>query len=170
MYKNRRTPVIFECPVHGEKKVMPPILLRKDGYGCVKCSGKYQLTKEEWFAKAKSIHGDLYSYEKTIYPPSIEDRGMVTITCKKHGDFLIRARSHVHDNYLSGCPECNNSRGETKVANFLKKLKINYVVQFNLKSNFNKRYRYDFYLPDLNILIEYDGIQHYQEVENLAAS
>ena len=58
------------------------------------------------------------------------------------------------------CPKCNQSHGEKKISNILNILNINYKQEYifdNLKNR-----RFDFYLQNHNILIEFDGIQHFQ--------
>ena len=67
-----------------------------------------------------------------------------------------------------GCPQCNNnSRGENRITVFLDKYRINYVPQKKF-DNCKDKYAlpFDFYLPDYNTCIEYDGIQHFQLVEH----
>jgi very-short-patch-repair endonuclease len=46
----------------------------------------------------------------------------------------------------------------------LKLNNIKYIREYVVKIK-NKNMRFDFYLVDLDILIEYDGIQHYQSVD-----
>lgn len=50
----------------------------------------------------------------------------------------------------------------------LEKHNIKYISQKTFEDCFNPlskgKFRFDFYLPDYNICIEYDGEQHFQEV------
>jgi very-short-patch-repair endonuclease len=59
-------------------------------------------------------------------------------------------------------PRCFVSKGERVISDYLKKNNITFIPQKRYK---NCRYKYplpfDFYLPDNNILIEYDGKQHF---------
>ena len=67
---------------------------------------------------------------------------------------------------VRSCGRCKTSRGEEKVKEVLDKLKITYKQQYTFKDciNPNTGYllRFDFYLPDYNCCIEYDGIQHFK--------
>lgn len=66
---------------------------------------------------------------------------------------------------VKGCGN-HSSIGEDKIAKIFDKNNIEYVRQKSyddLKSKNNRFYRYDFYLPKYNTLIEYDGEQHYKE-------
>jgi very-short-patch-repair endonuclease len=59
-------------------------------------------------------------------------------------------------------PRCFVSKGERVISDYLKKNNITFIPQKRYK---NCRYKhplpFDFYLPDNNILIEYDGKQHF---------
>lgn len=61
------------------------------------------------------------------------------------------------------------SRGEELVAKILKSLNISFETQKTFDScrfpNTNALAKFDFYLPKNNIVIEYNGIQHYEASE-----
>ena len=48
------------------------------------------------------------------------------------------------------------------VSSVLNKHRINFIREFKIEPY---SYRYDFYLSDKNILLEYNGVQHYKPVE-----
>jgi very-short-patch-repair endonuclease len=60
-----------------------------------------------------------------------------------------------------GCPNCKN-KTERKVADFLKENDVKFKKEFKIDSN----KRYDFCLPDFNLIIEIDGEQHFRQVRN----
>lgn len=64
-----------------------------------------------------------------------------------------------------GCPVCYQmkSAGEQRIAAFLDKNKINYIPQKTFTPLNKSKYRFDFYIPNLNWAIEYQGEQHYME-------
>lgn len=88
---------------------------------------------------------------------TVNDKITITHECGK----VYKARV---SNHLSGqgCYSCKSSLGEARVRKFLEANGIEYRDQFKIDGY---SYRYDFYLPDLNLLIEYDGEQHYRPVE-----
>ena len=59
------------------------------------------------------------------------------------------------------------SKGELKINNILQDLNINFESQYTfndcINPNTNFKLRFDFYLPDYNCCIEYDGEQHFIE-------
>lgn len=62
------------------------------------------------------------------------------------------------------CPcYTRKSKGEEKIKKILNKFNIKYEQQYRL--NRIKKAPFDFYLSEYNILIEYQGIQHFQPVE-----
>jgi very-short-patch-repair endonuclease len=68
----------------------------------------------------------------------------------------------------SGCPVCSAKHLEIKIHNLL----TNSNIAFNTEKKFdwlsspnNGKMRLDFYLPEHNIAIECQGIQHYQPVD-----
>lgn len=77
--------------------------------------------------------------------------------------------NHIHEmtlgNFIGGkrCPSCgNNYKGELKVKEILENNNIYYIQQYKLKDCKDKReLPFDFYLPNYNLLIEYDGEQHF---------
>lgn len=71
--------------------------------------------------------------------------------------------SQIGKNFLKskGCPKCadRKSKGELKIENFLEKNKIEFIYEYSPKDL--NHLSYDFFLPALNTLIEYQGQQHY---------
>src|SRR5208283_3925698 len=88
----------------------------------------------------------------------------VEIICKKHGSFYQTPNLHIVLKH--GCPKCKLSHGELRIIKFLESNNIEYVTQktFNdFRNSFtDKMYQYDFYIPSKNLLIEYDGKQHFE--------
>lgn len=66
--------------------------------------------------------------------------------------------------YLSGkrCPKCSRkeSKGEKQVKEWLEQRQIKYRQKYPVRLN-GRLLRYDFYLPELGIYIEYQGEQHF---------
>lgn len=53
------------------------------------------------------------------------------------------------------------SKGEQHIVELLNKNSITFEREKVFKDCYNGLYRYDFYLPTLNIVLEYNGLQHY---------
>lgn len=72
---------------------------------------------------------------------------------------LEKSKYCPHDSYLL-------SYGERIVATILDTNKIKYISQYMVKID-NISYWFDFYLPTINTFIEYDGVQHYKDINGL---
>jgi len=61
---------------------------------------------------------------------------------------------------------CTINKTETKIYNWLTN-NYNYtIIKQYYKLINNKRYYYDFYIQELNIILEIDGRQHFEQVKN----
>lgn len=158
-YKDNRTKVLIGCNVCNIKFEQTPgnHLI---GKGCKKCANNaLRYTNEEFLDKSKEIHGDRY-----IYPDEYKDtKTKIRIICRKHGIFKQNPSLHLSG---KGCPICNLSKGELKIKNIFDNLEIKYEIQktFNDCKNISLL-RFDFYIPEQNLLIEYNGKQHYEPVK-----
>lgn len=165
-YNTARKKVIIICPEHGEFEQSPDAHLKHD---CLKCTTKntadnQRYTTSEFIMKSINIHGNKYDYSKVNYKNNKEK---VEIICKKHGSWWQAPYNHLSER---GCRFCfSRSKGEIKVENFLIENKINFSTEktFNDCKNpkTNTKLRFDFYLIDKNICIEYDGQQHFKAVD-----
>ena len=68
------------------------------------------------------------------------------------------------------CKICHkpHSHGEIKISNYLKKYNISYDTNKTFDGLYGVnggRLSYDFYIEDMNLLIEYQGIQHSESIE-----
>lgn len=61
------------------------------------------------------------------------------------------------------CPFCSRSKGNTEIFNILSKNNIKFYSEYSFINCRDKRpLPFDFYIPNKNLLIEYDGIQHFE--------
>lgn len=155
-YKNNRTKIKIICPEHGVFEQIPDSHINR-GHGCPKCVGRCKTT-EDFIRDAKKIHGDLYGYEKTFY---MGKKTNVDILCLNHGIFNQNPSDHLSG---CGCPICKSSKGEIAVKNWLNGNNIDYIRQHKFNDcTYKKPLLFDFYLPNHNLCIEYNGRQHYEE-------
>jgi phage FluMu protein Com len=116
------------------------------------------LNTEKWIQRVKEIHGDKFDYNLVEY---IASDKKVIIKCNKCNNLFSQAPYHHADG--KGCPVCKESKGESKIAKYLKKKNINFDREKIFEGLFYKRrLRYDFHLTALNLLIEFDGEGHYE--------
>lgn len=158
-YKHSKNKVKIICPVHGEFEQTPNKHL--GGSGCLLCSPTKKMDNYSFITKAKKIHGKKYDYSLVDYQNSTSK---IKIICPVHGLFKQRPTRHLQG---SGCTICCESKGERKIREYLISSNINFIPQHTFDNCKNKKLLpFDFYLPDYNICIEYNGIQHYEPVEH----
>jgi len=159
-YINAHTKVRIICPVHGEFLQSPNKHLV--GRGCPKCSKHYKPSTNEFIQNSQQVHiKGTYDYSKVKY---INNRTKVRIICPVHGEFLQSPNKHLAG---KGCQKCNSSKGEIKVEQWLKEKNIKFVSQKRFKNCRGKKLPlpFDFYLPEYNTCIEFDGEQHFEPVK-----
>ena len=155
-YKGANTKVYIVCPEHGKFWQTPNGHLQ--GHGCHKCGGNYSPTKEEWIAYAHEVHNSKYDYSKVEY---VNSKTKVCIICKEHGKFWQTPSSHAQG---VGCPKCNSSKLEGIIRKSFTESGITFNEQY--RSKWLGKQSLDFYLPDYNIGIECQGLQHFEPVEH----
>ena len=153
---------LFNCKKHGDFYQTPSNHLR--GQGCPKCGiertvDSIRLTQEEVIERFTKIHEYRYDYSMFKF---INSRVKGKIKCNVCGCIFEQTSS----NHLNGagCPKCKESKGEKLITKILKNNKIEFISQYTIPNN-NCRFRYDFYLPDYKLLIEFHGRQHYEPVK-----
>jgi len=171
-YINLRTKGIIICKIHGDFLQSAGCHLYGNGRrrgstvgcGCPKCKGLLsKLTKVSniniFLEKVKHVKehiGKNYSYSKFTY---INRRTKSIIICPKHGEFLQTPSDHLNG---YGCPYCCSSKGEQYIKTYLIEHNIPFIHQFRFKKcKYKRTLPFDFYLPQDNICIEYQGQQHF---------
>jgi protein-arginine kinase activator protein McsA len=146
--------VTITCKKCGRFQQLAHIHLK--GHGCPKCIGRDKTT-EEFIQESKKIHGDKYIYDKVEYKKSDQK---VDIICINHGVFTQTPSKHIKGR---GCPKCKSSHGEQKIQMYLDDQNIEYIKEKTFRGCRNKNLlRFDFYLPEYNMCIEFDGKQHHE--------
>ena len=162
IYVGNKEKLIVTCNLHGDFLQSPHDHLSKRG--CRECANlrlryKFGKTVEVFIKEANIIHNNYYDYSKVIYT-NINTN--VSIICPKHGLFEQIAKHHL--NYC-GCPTCKSSKGEKRIVNYLINASIRYITQYTFENCIGKKKKlpFDFYLPEYNYCIEFDGLQHFSD-------
>lgn len=137
----------------------------KMGHGCKCCSGTKVIkgindiaTTDSWMIEYFVNVEDVYTHTHS----SIKEALMKCPTC---GNLKAIPINRLYKQGF-GCTICsdNTSYPEKAMMSILDQLKIDYKSQVSKKDfTWCNRYRYDFYLPDYNMIIETHGLQHYEE-------
>lgn len=83
--------------------------------------------------------------------------------CKNKNEIDVSS-DHLQRSHVTSCGCRTKSVGEEKIEVLLKKIKYKYETQkYFSNCKLIRPLPFDFYLPDYNCCIEYDGIQHFEE-------
>ena len=137
------------------KEKYPDIIIQKDKNYCF----WRQFSQKELQDISNNSIGMIDFYKKLGYQiekGKTRGRGKICQDIKKeYPDFIF--------------PKPKNcSYGEQKIQDILEKMNINFLNQYwfkDLRGNNKQPLRFDFYLLDYNILIEFQGEQHYEEIQ-----
>lgn len=161
-YINAETKVKIICPKHGAFFQTPDKHLH--GNGCPKCIGRNRTT-EEAIKDIENMYPNMYDLSKFKYINSTTNG---KICCKKHNYWF-------EDNYHKLMTSTNRrccakewqSNPNLYIKEMLDKYKIKNFTEYSFDDckNINKLL-FDFYLPDYNIVIEYQGEWHYNDYIN----
>ena len=155
-YKNAYTPMKVICSNKHEWKITYSNF--QQGQRCPCC------TKRDRYKEVKEyIESFGYKLLSTEYKNNKEK---LSIVCPKghHFDNMCFS-SFKNDNQR--CPLCNESKGEKRISEILDNFNILYIPQYKFDDcKFKYKLPFDFYLPQYNICIEYDGGQHFKIIEH----
>jgi len=134
--------------------------LKNGKYQCPKCVLDYK--QKKFIDSSKIIHGDKYLYDKVDFSdPNTMSTGKrkVLIGCKDHGYFFQNTSNHLRG---QGCPVCRESKGENYIHGLLKsKFDGKYKIEREKKFSETGNLEFDFFIPELKVVIEYDGEGHF---------
>ena len=172
-YIGGASPVTLGCTLHG--KTPYPIVVAKPSsigsstnkYGsieCKECKRVNSLNKFEntiYYLNKKRKIPYTYPNLNKEFKKMTDD---IPIVChrkgsndKEHGMFWQTPSNHRTG---QGCPICQESRNEKHISNLLNVLKYKFIKEKRFTETGNLEY--DFYIPEDKVIIEYDGIQHFE--------
>jgi very-short-patch-repair endonuclease len=168
VYKGHEIPLEIICPKHGVFEKTPKDLLIKKA-GCPKCgyeksTDKRRRSIDDFVKISNKIHNNAYDYSMVDYKRATDK---VKIICVYHGIFEQTPKDHT--NQKQGCPKCQISKGEKIIKSFLLEHNISFIEQKRFKDcinpSTNRILPFDFFIPSLNLCIEFDGEQHFSPIE-----
>ena len=159
--RGRRKGIKIRCKKHDNISIASPYDIIH-GKGCIYCGF-------EKLSKINKIPEDIFVNQlKASYPDIELESGYngktdyANFHCKTCNARWTDIAYYVENR---GCPICNGYSTEAEVGKCLQQYGINYTSQKSFIDCRDQRtLPFDFYLPDYNILIEYDGEQHFRPV------
>jgi len=159
-YINAKTKIKIICKYHLNNNLLTTTNnLLNHKRGCPICSKRQKLNIDEIRKRCDIIHRDKgYIIPNQIY---INNCTHINIICPVHEEWSTQPNNLLNG---CGCPKCKTSKSEIKIENILKENNINYICQKKFSDCINKKeLPFDFYLPNHNMCIEYDGEQHFKQ-------
>ena len=163
-YKNTNTRAMHICKVCGNEWMAYPSNILS-GKGCKKCSDKNS-------ADIRRKPHDVYVMQVNNTNPNIIvlDEYINARVPIKHKCKICEHEWNVSPDSIlcgHGCPRCIKSNGEKMVGEYLIEHQIKFESQYTFNNCRNKKpLPFDFYIPNMNVCIEYDGIQHFEPIEH----
>ena len=149
------TMVKIICPHHG--MFIQRASSHLDGNGCIVCfRNTRRKTTEQFINESKALFPNKFTYEHADY---IGNKHKIILTCIRHGPFTTTPNAHL--SHGASCPKCCSSFGEILIRLYLNKYGIPALEQYRIWT----MHKFDFAIPDANILIEFDGKQHFEPAE-----
>ena len=138
----------------------------KQGFGCKYCGiEKVADNRRLSFEQVKEIFAQ---HDMILLDQEYKNANTpMKYICKHHQEFGIQYMA-LSNAYKQHCPHCNIVKGEDKIARYLLENNIEFVSHKSyddLRGVGGGKLSYDFYLPNFNLLIEYQGEQHEHPVE-----
>jgi hypothetical protein len=162
-YGGNQVKLIIRCLTHGHFEQRADGHVR--GSGCPSCAedrgvGFRSTTQEDFLARARQVHGDdHFDYSQVEYKAMIVK---VSIVCAAHGPFQQTPHNHVKGH---GCPKCREPHGEIQIRKTLTDLGLPYIRQWKHPGlRLQLPLAFDFAVPHLKTVIEFDGEQHRRPV------
>lgn len=158
-YKDSRSELLFKCPKGHEFSI--PWREFYQGNRCGVCHGK-QITIDNCIATTNSWVMLYLKNKKDGYSHVHSSYDKVDVICPNCGKETKIEVIKLCRNKSIGC-ECDDgiSYNEKFIISLLNQLNVKYIREYIPKWGNNKRY--DFYIPNYNVIIECNGGQHYKE-------
>lgn len=153
----------FLCPLCGEEFLTR---VSKVKNGLVKCCGCIRrLNCGLNNGHSIDLTGQRFGFLTALYPTDKRQNGKIMWHCRCDcGTEFDVTSAHLQSKHTISCG-CKKSKGELKISNILNEQNIRYKKEHTFEGCINpvtgRKLKFDFYLLDLNILIEYDGKQHF---------
>jgi hypothetical protein len=126
------------------------------------------ITKENRRKELKDLSGQKFGHLTVLkFVGSINRNSRYLVRCDCGKEYEIYANNLIQGSAKS-CGCIKESHGEEKIRKILSENNINFINQKSFSDFYYEdtkgKPRFDFYLPNYNILIEYDGEQHFRPI------
>lgn len=167
---NKKSRVEVHCPNPEHEWHQMEVRLILQGCKCRECAGRHQTREQraaDFLKRAYKKYGHGMFDLSRVAEQYVNNDTYVDVKCLYH-DYWYKVTPDTFIRCAGGCPICNTSKGEMAIILWLKENNIRYEKEpiIHHSDLLCKRgyLKPDFWLPDYNLYIEYNGKQHYYEV------
>jgi NADH pyrophosphatase NudC (nudix superfamily)/very-short-patch-repair endonuclease len=164
IYNGAKTVLNFKCNIDNYEWCTSYNNFINNDRGCKKCSGRLKKTQieAEELVSNKCKEKNYTLIEPFIY---INNTTKLHLKCNiDNHEWFPEYNGFINCN--KGCPICNDSHGESTINRILTEKNIIFKREYKFENcKYKKLLQFDFYLPEYNICIEFDGIQHFEKIE-----
>lgn len=159
-YKNRKPTIIYQCKYCKGINEKPSIEFLKYS-NCIYCSKNGKRTNTKGFntkLKLNNLPYKIVSNYNGARKKAVFRREYCQTIFETYPDDIITGHT--------GCPVCSkkNSKGEQRIIDYFNEKGIQFTKEKTFE--WSKRKRYDFYVSDVKLLIEFQGIQLFKTVND----
>lgn len=162
-YIQAKIPIWVMCQKCGHKWQTTPDNLLQNG-SCPECSKRQQhdrqvKSNEQFLKELHKVNPMLLPIDKYY-----NDHTKIRVKCLIHNYIWPVAPNKILRRH-TGCPKCSMYTNEQKIAKFFENMGYTIIPQKRYKQCRDKNpLPFDIYVKNLNLLIEYQGEQHYKPI------
>jgi len=135
---------------------LEPLPIRKIGAKLIK--------PKDYRKRLRKVHGDTLNFKKSKFNKAQDKIEVICRQGTSHQNFWATPNNLLRGR---GCPICKISIGCKIIARWLEKNKIKYFVEWTNHDLYSPLYkrsklRFDFFIKKHNLIIEFDGEQHFR--------
>lgn len=166
-YTSVKMQIEFVCPRHGKQSMLLDNFLR--GHECRQCA--YEKVGTSLKFDSATIKEIIDSTDGNCllnpedYINTVTSNLKIRCTC---GNIYTTSFTNFRKKGVTRCETCSRkeSSGEKQIREYLDLNGINYIQEMRFdECRRHKPLPFDFYLPQYNLIIEYDGVQHFDDIK-----
>lgn len=163
-YKNARTKLLVKCPnPNHEPYEVKFDAFKNQNQRCEKCSREQSSEKRKHDYKFVKEIVESYGY-KLISSDYKNTNTPLKMECPNGHQLEMTFKKFYNEGHR--CVLCSSSKGEREITRILNIYNLNFESQYKFDDcKFKQCLPFDFYLPNYNCCIEFDGEQHYEIFE-----
>lgn len=162
---NNKTYIRYRCHTHGEHSMR--ILNFLFGKGCPDCQhnnarDRFKFNKDEILRKISDCGGELLNPEDYIN----NSRRNLKVKCPSCGNVFNTSLVLFTQHGGQVCNKCKSSEsiGEMRIRTYLEEKGLKFIQEHWFRDCRDiKPLPFDFYVPERNMVIEFDGRQHFED-------